>query len=309
MFSSQLGRVTRAGAGSFIHALPHTTSTARSVNACACACLATCATSPSLQPKQRRLSSSSSKASSSSSNNGNSNGAKPLTTDSPASSSSKESGNETKRRAGGRRGRDAAALKSKKSVGAAAMAEVSESGEASADAAFDALPRVAATAHLHPQDLSLSSFFSLHRPLALSTPLPPITTQESFAAIFDSKAKRASAAQNPGDVIYTLSNTLDALESHTDQQQRQEDAADLQWQIIQESPSNADGVKHLDGAPRAKTLEEMVGQLRPFMTPLLRPLLPPCRNPTSKRLPSKRQAPPKTSTPTTRKSPSRPPSP
>lgn len=115
-------------------------------------------------------------------------------------------------------------------------------------------------------DISLSSFFSLHRPLSLSTPLPPITTQESFASLFDSKAKPAS--NNPNDVMYTIGNTIDALDPHS--QTAQQDSQDLHWQVIQESTSNTNqGVKHLDGAPphAAKSLEEMVSQLRPFMAP------------------------------------------
>ncbi|KAF1350680.1 hypothetical protein BDV97DRAFT_153025 [Delphinella strobiligena] len=233
MFSSQLGRVARASSS-----IPHPAAVHRT----ATACLAINATPASIQPKQRRYSSS--KASSAP--NGNSNGAKPLTDASESASGSK---NNSGRRSGGRRARDVS-YKPKKA------------GNGHVDGAFETLPRVAGTGHLHPLDISLSSFFSLHRPLSLTTPLPPTTTQESFAAIFDSKPKRAS--NNPNDVIYTLSNTIDTLD---DAQDAQQDTTDLHWQVVQESPSNSEGIKHLDGAPRAKTIEEMVSQLRPFMTP------------------------------------------
>lgn len=110
-------------------------------------------------------------------------------------------------------------------------------------------------------DISLSSFFSLHRPISLTNPLPPTTTPERFASLFEPKQQ-----PSPTHVIYTLSNTIDALDPHSAADK--DAAAELHWQVVEESPSNAEGVKHLDGAPRpARTVEEMVSQLRPFMAP------------------------------------------
>lgn len=126
MFSSQLGRVARASSS-----IPHPAAVHRT----ATACLAINATPASIQPKQRRYSSS--KASSAP--NGNSNGAKPLTDASESASGSK---NNSGRRSGGRRARDVS-YKPKKA------------GNGHVDGAFETLPRVAGTGHLHPLGMPL----------------------------------------------------------------------------------------------------------------------------------------------------------
>lgn len=111
-------------------------------------------------------------------------------------------------------------------------------------------------------DITLSSFFSLHRPLSLTKPLPPAAEQAAFDQIFEPSPQPAKSQ----DVLHTLSNTLDTLEnasSHTSDN-------DLRWQVIQESASNSDGnngVRHLDSRPQAKSIEEMVSRLRPFSAP------------------------------------------
>ena len=64
-------------------------------------------------------------------------------------------------------------------------------------------------------------------------------------------------------MIYTLHNTLENLESGTNGKQGES----VRWEIIQESPSNQEGVKHLDSAPRMKNLDELVAQFRPFKAP------------------------------------------
>lgn len=78
----------------------------------------------------------------------------------------------------------------------------------------------------------------------------------AFNTIFEPKSKQQ---KTNGDVIFTLSNAIYNIES----QQRD---SDLGWEIIQESSSNAD-IKHLDGVPRSRSLEDLVAQLKPFTAP------------------------------------------
>jgi len=72
-----------------------------------------------------------------------------------------------------------------------------------------------------------------------------------------------SAERRPEDVIYTLHNTIETLENSAANAQDE----GVRWEVIQESQSNSDGVKHLDGAPRLKSLDELVAQFKPFKAP------------------------------------------
>lgn len=64
-------------------------------------------------------------------------------------------------------------------------------------------------------------------------------------------------------MIYTLHNTIESLENGA--QSNQEEG--VRWEVIQESPSNSDGIKHLDGPPKMKSLDELVAQFKPFRAP------------------------------------------
>lgn len=86
------------------------------------------------------------------------------------------------------------------------------------------------------------------------------TDLETFNSIFEPSSRKP---KSPADVIYTLSNTIDALQGASS------DEADLRWEVIQESASNSES-RHLDPASqqqRVRTIEDMVSQLRPFRTP------------------------------------------
>ncbi|KAK3673477.1 hypothetical protein LTR78_006711 [Recurvomyces mirabilis] len=137
---------------------------------------------------------------------------------------------------------------------------------------FARLPAVPGVQHLGDKDVGLSSFFSLHRPMSVTTTIPPPASIEAFNTIFDTRlthdpwADGDSAQRRPEDVIYTLHNTIESLE--TKARANQDDG--VRWEVIQESPTNADnGVKHLDGAPmpKIKSLEELVAQFTPFRPP------------------------------------------
>ncbi|KAK4896158.1 hypothetical protein LTR27_006015 [Elasticomyces elasticus] len=132
------------------------------------------------------------------------------------------------------------------------------------------------------RDTSLSSFFSLHRPLSLTSTIPPSTTTEHFNSLFqqhnhqhsstDQWAMGNSAQGRPEDVIYSLHSAIESLESSANVvASTQEDSHGVRWEVLQESPSNAEHPRHLDGQPqgamKAKTLEEVVATMRPFHAP------------------------------------------
>lgn len=90
----------------------------------------------------------------------------------------------------------------------------------------------------------------------MGTAIPPAADIAAFNNIFEPKSKQQKTNQ---DVIFTLSNAIDGIES------KQRDS-NLSWEIIQESASESD-VKHLDGAPRSRSLEDLVAQMKPFGAP------------------------------------------
>jgi len=155
------------------------------------------------------------------------------------------------------------------------------------------LPSVPSTTHLHPsgmgsvftffllnkrpsneiEDIHMSSFFSIHRPISLTTPIPNESSNKAFSRIFDAKPpSRAKTA----DVIYTLSSAVDNLESAAsasqsqDAQQMSPEEMDLRQAVTQASSSNSDHPTHHLDIP-AKTLhlnlQELAKNFRPFVPP------------------------------------------
>ncbi|EMC98565.1 hypothetical protein BAUCODRAFT_145634 [Baudoinia panamericana UAMH 10762] len=133
------------------------------------------------------------------------------------------------------------------------------------------LPSQLYVANRFQLDLGFANFFSLHRPISVTTTIPPPSTSEAFNNLFETKHQRDpwengnSAERRPEDVIFTLHNTIEALENHA--QNEREDG--VRWEVIQESSTNSDnGVKHLDGPPRqSRSLEDLVTQFRPYRAP------------------------------------------
>lgn len=135
-------------------------------------------------------------------------------------------------------------------------------------------------------DISVSSFFSLHRPLSLTPPIPPPSTQQSFEQIFTSASVQTtgwengnSAERRPEDMIFTLhpeAFSQNVTSSHSPQGKLRDaegEEADLRWEIVNESSSNSEqqgNVRHLDGNPmrfRQRSLEEVVANFKPFRAP------------------------------------------
>lgn len=135
------------------------------------------------------------------------------------------------------------------------------------------LPSVPPTNHLQAGDVHMSNFFSLHRPISVTTPIPPESSTAAFSSIFDPKPVFKHKAT---DVPYTLSSTVDTLENATSSTQTQssqqitQEEVDLRAAVTQASPSNADPSPHHLDLP-AKTfnisLQEFAKHFRPFMRP------------------------------------------
>ncbi|KAF3490756.1 DUF1713 domain-containing protein [Arthroderma uncinatum] len=130
------------------------------------------------------------------------------------------------------------------------------------------LPSVPSTQHLHPHDIHVASFFSIHRPMSITTSVPPNNDSKTFSSIFSSK-KQAAARQK--DVIYTLSSAVNAIEQNLPgQTQASTEDLDLRNAITQASSTNAEDVTHLDGVPTEElraSIQEFAKRLRPFNPP------------------------------------------
>ena len=119
----------------------------------------------------------------------------------------------------------------------------------------------------------MSNLFSLHRPISITTPIPPESSTAAFSSIFDPKP---TPKHEPTDVIYTLSSAVDALEnaaSSTPNQNSQhmaQEEVDLRAAITQASPSNAEpSLHHLDLPARTVhiKLQDLVKSFRPYVRP------------------------------------------
>ncbi|KAL6715641.1 hypothetical protein ACLMJK_006602 [Lecanora helva] len=136
------------------------------------------------------------------------------------------------------------------------------------------LPSVPSTAHLHPSDVHMSSFFSIHRPISLTTPIPHESSNKAFSSIFDAKSSQRA---KPADVIYTLSSAVDTLEnavtSQSHDSQRTSPSSEemnLRQALAQITPSKSEQTTHHLDLP-AKTLhfnlQELAKRFRPFVPP------------------------------------------
>ena len=119
----------------------------------------------------------------------------------------------------------------------------------------------------------MSNFFSLHRPISVTMPIPPESSTAAFSSIFDPKPL---PNQKTTHVVYTLSSAVDTFEnaassiqSQTSQHMTQEEL-DLRTAVTHASLSNADPSPHHLDLP-AKTfhinLRELAKNFRPYMRP------------------------------------------
>ncbi|CEJ56299.1 hypothetical protein PMG11_02509 [Penicillium brasilianum] len=117
-----------------------------------------------------------------------------------------------------------------------------------------------ATRHVH-QHVHVASFFSIHRPISVTTTVPPISTPEAFDAIFSKKLFKNEA----DDVIFTLSSTVQTMENSAPVMAESEDQFN---QLHQSFTTDANGdLRMLDGAEAGMTVQEYTRRLRPFHPP------------------------------------------
>ncbi|OAG43239.1 hypothetical protein AYO21_02525 [Fonsecaea monophora] len=146
------------------------------------------------------------------------------------------------------------------------------------------LPAVPSLQHLNPKDVYVASFFSTHRPMSITGPVPPEASIEAIDKIFQPKPKSRSRNASQ-DVIYTLASAVETLDEHISQKQvdqtshnTAEQKAALIKSLMQrnESPADPSRTHHLDGAPQTiqiaggnikLVIQEMQRRFRPFNVP------------------------------------------
>jgi len=121
-------------------------------------------------------------------------------------------------------------------------------------------------------DIHVASFFSIHRPISVTTSVPPPSSDSTFSSIF---SPRERPKHQPQDVIYTVSSAIDNIEdvtTHSQSQQLSQEESDLRDAVTQSSVSNADtaDTQHLD-RPQPQTIhiniQELAKSFQPFKAP------------------------------------------
>lgn len=105
------------------------------------------------------------------------------------------------------------------------------------------VPSVPPTSYLQETDVALSSFFSVHRPISITTTIPVASSESSFGAIFEPLKSLEGGAQSSEET-------------------------ELREEIMRQSAAN-DGAVHLDGPAPARqvSLNDLLSQMRPFNAP------------------------------------------
>ncbi|PGG97373.1 hypothetical protein AJ80_09713 [Polytolypa hystricis UAMH7299] len=249
MFSSSMRRVARAPPSVSAAVTPRCSSSSVVIVACPGSYL------PTIRSHQRRYSSSKPPVPP---NDGSRGSSSSSSIDSSSQSPAKSVSPNQKRdgKASKRRGKDGAAN------GAAVKAKHDPTLH---------LPCVPSTEHLHPHDIHVASFFSIHRPISVTSSVPSNANSTAFEAIF---ASNKSSKPRRNNVIYTLSSAVNAIESALPDQQHSSSAAeesDLRAAVTQASVSNAEpDTTHLDGIPMQDlrvSIQEFAKRLRPFNPP------------------------------------------
>ncbi|KAI9835053.1 MAG: hypothetical protein M1819_002605 [Sarea resinae] len=132
------------------------------------------------------------------------------------------------------------------------------------------LPSVPSTPHLHPADVAVSAFFSLHRPISITASVPSTATHSSFSTIFEPSTR----ANKPTEVISTLSQTVERLETLAQPgaatATQKADDSSLRVAVTQASPSNAEA-EDLEALSNNSPLQFpshlLTGRFKPFAPP------------------------------------------
>lgn len=139
-------------------------------------------------------------------------------------------------------------------------------------------------------DIYVASFFSTHRPLSITGPLPPESSIEDIDKIFQVRSKPQRKTQ---DVIYTISSAIQNLDDQTASNQQRVQAAQHEESITQKADlikaltrhndsatnSTDPNTHHLDGQPQNASsihvsgnnvkmvIQALARQFRPFNPP------------------------------------------
>ncbi|KAF2140671.1 uncharacterized protein K452DRAFT_359698 [Aplosporella prunicola CBS 121167] len=115
-------------------------------------------------------------------------------------------------------------------------------------------PSVPPTNHLQDTDVALSSFFSVHRPISVTTPIPVSSSEATFNSLFDVYTQ--SKPNKYADVIQTLGNATRGIEGRAQAMEE----ADLRAEILQNQQGSAP-------SNRTLSLQEVLSHLPPFKAP------------------------------------------
>ncbi|KAF2792351.1 hypothetical protein K505DRAFT_246898 [Melanomma pulvis-pyrius CBS 109.77] len=118
------------------------------------------------------------------------------------------------------------------------------------------VPHVPPTDYLQKPEVKISSFFSLHRPISVNTPIPPVSTAASFDSIFQSRAPTNRKVMM--DNISTLSGGIESLEAALRVHEHKQDPEE----VLQ---SDTD-TQHLDGPPQI-SVDQLMSRFVPFRPP------------------------------------------
>ncbi|EMD90586.1 hypothetical protein COCC4DRAFT_186685 [Bipolaris maydis ATCC 48331] len=117
------------------------------------------------------------------------------------------------------------------------------------------VPFVPPTNHLREDDVKLSAFFGLHRPISISRAFPNSTSTAEFDAFFD--VNRASQVQRIEATKDVLGGFLERMHAEIDAQEEQRaDATQSEQQVY-----------HLDVQPTQHSVESWAARLVPFQPP------------------------------------------
>ncbi|EEA19927.1 hypothetical protein TMatcc_010071 [Talaromyces marneffei ATCC 18224] len=151
-------------------------------------------------------------------------------------------------------------------AGAGAAGDVTKSRQSSA--ALLNLPSVPSTQDTPVEDIKVASFFSIHRPISVSAPVPPTSTEKAFNTIFEAnKSRRGNRA---ADVLNTLTSAVASME-HAMHGQSQQNS--LRHAVTQASVSNGEAgarIIHLDEVSEEElhaSIAEFASRLTPFQPP------------------------------------------
>ncbi|KAF2005733.1 hypothetical protein P154DRAFT_530543 [Amniculicola lignicola CBS 123094] len=118
------------------------------------------------------------------------------------------------------------------------------------------VPHVPPTDYLQKPEVKIASFFSLHRPISVTSAIPPMSTTAVFDSIFQGRApgNRKVITEN----IQTLAGSIESLEAAL--------RANEQKQTQEESVQAEADTYHLDSPPQA-SIDELMSRLIPFRPP------------------------------------------